>query len=239
MRVSDTAREFDRLAPFWENEHGPGSLNHLLLQMRSAYFRDLCASYRRTRLLDVGCGTGQQLFALADCLEAGIGIDISPAMIERARIKAGERGLASRLNFHVLPAENICRKRLGTFDVVLFVGSLEHISDPHLSLIRAADVLQPAGAVVLVMVHPWHPRSFYARFAARRGAIPGSRHLTPGALRGCAGAAGLHYVDPFGPDCLRNASELRRLKHRILDGLVTPAARGSYVAVFTWRHQGS
>jgi ubiquinone/menaquinone biosynthesis C-methylase UbiE len=43
--------------------------------------------------LDIGCGTGQQLFALADCLETGIGIDISPVMIERARIKAGERGL--------------------------------------------------------------------------------------------------------------------------------------------------
>src|ERR671919_709956 len=88
---TDIAREFDRLAPFWDKRYGSRSLNRILLQMRSAHLRDLCASYRRTRLLDMGCGTGWQLFALADRLQEGVGIDISPAMVEWARISARER----------------------------------------------------------------------------------------------------------------------------------------------------
>lgn len=200
--------------------------------MRSAHLRDLCTSYRRTRLLDMGCGTGWQLFALADRLQEGVGIDISPAMVEWARISARERGLEDRLSFHVLAAEEVCRKRLGTFDVVLFIGSLEHMSDAHLSLARAAEVLQPAGAVVLDMVHPWHPRSFYARFTARRGAIPAFHHLTPGTLRRCAAAAGLSPADPFSANSLREVSEFGRLKHQALQGLLAPVVWGSYVAVF-------
>jgi 2-polyprenyl-3-methyl-5-hydroxy-6-metoxy-1,4-benzoquinol methylase len=225
------ARQFDRLAPCWDEKHGPRSLNRIPLQMLSAYLRDLCASYRRPRILDIGCGTGQQLFALADHLKEGVGIDISPAMVERARLNASQRGLEDRLSFHVLAAEDVCRKRLGVFDVVLFLGSLEHMVDPQLSLALAAKVLQPAGAAVLVMVHPWHPRSFYARFAARIGAIPPFRHLAPRTLRQSAAAAGLRPTDPFGSDCLSQVSGVGRFKHRALQGLAAPAVFGIYVAV--------
>lgn len=201
--------------------------------MLSAYLRDFCASYGRTRLLDVGCGTGQQLLALADHLKEGVGIDISPAMVERARLNTSQRGLQGRLGFHVVAAEDVCREHLGVFDVVLFVASLEHMADPRLSLARATTVLQPAGAVVLVMVHPWHPRSFYARFATSRGPIPPFRHLTPATLRHRAAVAGLRPADPFGSEWLSRVGWAGRLEHRALQGLAAPAVFGIYIAVFT------
>lgn len=230
--TKDIAGEFDRLAPLWDEKHGPHSFHRIPLRMLSAYLRDLCASYGSARVLDIGCGTGQQLFALVDRLEEGVGIDISPAMVERARINARERDLERRLSFHVLAAEDVGRERLGVFDLILFVASLEHMPDAQRALARAAGLLQPAGAIVLVMVHPWHPRSFHARSLARWGEIPAFRHMTRGALRRCAGATGLRPADPFGPECLRQVSERGRCRHRARQGLLAPAAFGTYVAVF-------
>lgn len=229
-RIAD---EFDRLAPSWDARHGPASLRGTALRMRTAWLRDLCRGYPRPRLLDVGCGTGQQLLALAGDLEQGVGIDVSSAMIERAHRNAGEGPHADRLRFYALAAEEMCPERLGTFDVVLFGASLEHMAEVPAPLARAAGVLRPGGVVILVLVHPWHPRGLWARLVAEAGAMPGLRAVMPGALRRAAVATGLRPIDPFGSKCLRAVGWTRRLGHRAWHGLLAPAAFGSYVAVFS------
>ncbi len=49
----------------------------------------------RGRVLDVGCGTGENVLFLAWRGYPTVGIDISPTAIERARAKAVERGITA------------------------------------------------------------------------------------------------------------------------------------------------
>lgn len=55
------------------------------------------------RVLDVGTGTGQAAFALAEHLPEAeiVGVDLVDAMVERARAKALARGVEHRVAFHV------------------------------------------------------------------------------------------------------------------------------------------
>ena len=86
--AADLAMAFDRLAPAWDRGHGPWSPRCIGFAVRAALLRDLVECLPHRHVLDVGCGTGQYLVALGGSLEAGVGIDIAPAMVERARRNA-------------------------------------------------------------------------------------------------------------------------------------------------------
>jgi len=78
------------------------------------------------RVLDIGCGTGEQaLMAARRGLEA-TGIDASPAAIEIARRKARERGLTARFLVHdALDLASLDEK----FDTVLDSGLFHCFND--------------------------------------------------------------------------------------------------------------
>jgi SAM-dependent methyltransferase len=60
------------------------------------------------RVLDVGCGTGEDALLLAEADVRVSAIDVSPAMVEIARAKALERGIpASLLSVEVRAAEDV------------------------------------------------------------------------------------------------------------------------------------
>jgi len=86
--VADLAMAFDRLAPAWDRGHGPWSPRGIGFTLRTALLRDLVECLPRRHVLDVGCGTGQYLIALAGSVDEGVGIDIAPAMVEHARRNA-------------------------------------------------------------------------------------------------------------------------------------------------------
>ena len=103
------------------------------------------------RVLDVGCGTGalseQLLAALPDCRLTGI--DLSPAMVERARIRLAARaevieGDAERLPFHD-----------ESFDLVVCNDSFHHYPDPDRAAFQMWRVLRRGGT--LVMGDAWQP----------------------------------------------------------------------------------
>jgi SAM-dependent methyltransferase len=62
-------------------------------------------------LLDVGCGTGESLLPMLERGWRAVGCDISPAMIEIAKEKIGERARLEIADMRQLP-------RFGTFDLV-------------------------------------------------------------------------------------------------------------------------
>jgi SAM-dependent methyltransferase len=62
-------------------------------------------------LLDVGCGTGKSLIPMLDRGWHAVGCDISPAMVEIARQKIGERAQLEVADMRELP-------RFGAFDLV-------------------------------------------------------------------------------------------------------------------------
>ncbi len=77
------------------------------------------------RLLDVGCGTGKSLIPMLERGWQCSGCDISPAMVEIARDKTGDRA-------HLIVADMRELPRIGRFDLVWSLNdSINYLLDPH------------------------------------------------------------------------------------------------------------
>jgi SAM-dependent methyltransferase len=101
------------------------------------------------RVLDAGCGTGENALLAASRGADVTGIDIAPAAIARARAKASERGLTAR--FEVADALDL--GHLGvTADTVLDSGVFHIFNDDDRARYVAslASVLRPGGACYLM-----------------------------------------------------------------------------------------
>jgi SAM-dependent methyltransferase len=116
----------------------------------------------RDRLLDSGCGTGENtLMAAARGAEA-VGVDVAPPAIDRARAKAAERGVAAR--FEVADALDLGRLGL-TFDTIIDSGVFHVFDDDDRPRYVAslASVLEPGGSCYLMCFSDrqpgdWGPR---------------------------------------------------------------------------------
>jgi SAM-dependent methyltransferase len=118
-------------------------------------------------VLDVGCGTGRALPALAAAAGADgrvLGLDFTPGMLEAVR-KAG-RGDAATL---VLADARRLPVADATADVIFAAGLVHHLPDPEAGLAELARVTRPGG--ILAIFHP----TGRAQLAARHG-----RTLRPG-----------------------------------------------------------
>src|SRR5260370_33333187 len=78
------------------------------------------------RLLDAGCGTGENALLAASRGADVTGIDVAPTAIARARAKASERGLTAR--FEVADALDLGRLSL-TADTVIDSGVFHVFGD--------------------------------------------------------------------------------------------------------------
>lgn len=97
---------------------------------------------RGTRVLDVGCGTGELLEHLQDQGALAAGVDPAPRMAELARARAV--GADVRLgHFERLPFDD------GAFDALLAVNAFQFAEDPDAALAEAARVLAPGGVAGL------------------------------------------------------------------------------------------
>ena len=115
--------------------------------MRAAW-RDLLSSVlppAPARVADLGCGTGSLSLLLAELGYDVQGVDLSPAMVERAIAKRGD---AVTPTFRVGDAAHPPLE--GAFDVVLCRHVLWALPDPVAVLTRWAGLLTDGGRLVLV-----------------------------------------------------------------------------------------
>ena len=96
------------------------------------------AATNRARLLDVGCGTGDDTRALPG---RGVGLDASAVMIGEA---AGRGGAFVRGDAHALPFAD------GTFAGCRADRTFQHLADPERALAELVRVTRPGGRVVVV-----------------------------------------------------------------------------------------
>ncbi|MEV4617144.1 methyltransferase domain-containing protein [Asanoa sp. NPDC049573] len=139
------------------------------------------------RSLEIGVGTG--LVAAALVAKHGVpavGVDLSPAMLARARVRVGAKvalGDARRLPV-----------RTASVDNALFVASLHAIVDLPAAFAEAHRVVRPGGRVVALAAPEVRARP--DEFAPLLAGLPGiDRPDTPVAVWATATAAGLRPVE--------------------------------------------
>ena len=106
------------------------------------------AGLLRGRLLDAGCGTGENTLLAAGNGADAVGADISPLAIERARGKAAARGIPAR--FEV--ADVLGLGQLGlAFETVIDSGVFHVFDDDDRAryVTSLASVLEPGGTCYL------------------------------------------------------------------------------------------
>lgn len=127
-----------------------------------------------SRVLDVGCGTGE-LTAVIAGLPGCEAVGLEPHA-ERA---AAARALGLTVEAGVLSAD--LRAKLGAFDVVVFADVLEHLVSPADVLAEARQFLRPGGAVIASVpnVAHWTVRWYLlcGRFDYQTSGIMDATHL--------------------------------------------------------------
>ncbi len=133
-------RHFDRWARRYEEDRTSRWLAEL--QREALDVLELTAG---DRLLDVGCGTGAAVRRAAALVDHAVGVDLSPAMIARARELASDLPNAT---FQEADSERLPFPD-GAFSAVLCTTSFHHYPAPRRAIGEMARVLAPGGRVAI------------------------------------------------------------------------------------------
>jgi ubiquinone/menaquinone biosynthesis C-methylase UbiE len=141
--TQDLRSFFDRSALLGSPEqHGHAQR---LLEYRLALVRSLARPRAADVVLDLGCGNGHHLLALGPEVARGIGIDISPGMIELARTRLRNSPGQANLTFEVDDAEELKGIADQSIDLAICIGAFEHMLEKRAVLASVYRVLRCGG----------------------------------------------------------------------------------------------
>lgn len=144
-------------------------------------FAEMAGAGPLSRLLDVGCGTGQSRQVYADRTKSYVGMDLSLSAVSLARRKA-PRAAWMQADALRLPFAD------GSFEVVAFSSVLHHIPDFEPALREARRVLAPGGRVFAFDPNLRNPAMALLRWPKSplylsEGVSPNEAPLAPARLR--------------------------------------------------------
>jgi len=160
----------------------------------SYYYKLLAGAYREfvpegSSVLEIGCGTGTLLASLRP--RRGVGVDISPKMVEIAAAKFRD------LSFLVADAEAL---DLGeTFEFVIVPDVIEHLSDVSAMFRSARRHCGQGSCVIVTSVNPlWAPALHLAERLGLKMPEGQHRWLPAGEVEVLARKAGFSIVGSHG-----------------------------------------
>lgn len=116
------------------------------LKILEEEYPDLSTWVTGKRVLDFGCGSGEQSGALARRYSAQVvGVDVNPRALGKA---INAHGDVARFADRVSPTE--------LFDVVISQNAMEHFSDPVDILGQMIRALRPGGVILMTFGPPWY-----------------------------------------------------------------------------------
>jgi ubiquinone/menaquinone biosynthesis C-methylase UbiE len=204
--IPSTQPYWDVAADTYERDFTETLVGQLL---RQAVWRELDRVFRpNDRVLEINCGTGIDAVHLAEREVTILACDISQRMIDLARQRADTTTFGRRIDFRVLPTEDLG----ALFDDGPFDGAFSNFSGLNcvedLDAVRRnlSRALRPGGSAVLCMLGrfvPWEIAWFLAH-GGRSKALRRLRcHIECGSE---AGAPSVHYYSTretthaFAPD---------------------------------------
>jgi SAM-dependent methyltransferase len=177
--------DYDEIAPTYDRRYDAGDP-----EGAATALLEVVGRVRGGRVLEVGCGTGHWLGQLAAAARFACGLDLSAAMLEKARASGGGfglvRGHANRLPF-----------RDCSFDAVLCVNALHHFDDPRAFVGAARRLLRPRGALAVIGMMPQAGRDRWYLYDYFPGTYETDlrRYPSPGAVTDWMAAAGCASVE--------------------------------------------
>lgn len=140
MQTTTVAAAYDRWAPVYDLVFGG--------VFRKGRREAVTAAERiGGRILEVGVGTGISLPQYRPDSRL-VGIDISDAMLDKARVRTLRLGLGNVEAIERMDAENL-RFADGEFDVVVAQYVVTAVPNPELALDEFARVVRPGGEIVI------------------------------------------------------------------------------------------
>ena len=152
---------FSRMAADWWNPTGKFKPLHKFNPVRLSYIRQTVIEhfgldagtarpFEGLRLLDIGCGGGLLSEPMARLGAEVVGADASETNIEIARLHAGQSGLD--IDYRATTSEAL--EAAGeSFDVVLNMEVVEHVSDVDLYMKSCAAMVRPGGLMVVATIN--------------------------------------------------------------------------------------
>lgn len=158
--VSRLRKAFDRHAGSYDSLF---SGNLLARDMRRRTWRVLDSLFPSgSRVVDLGCGTGEDVLHLAGRGVSVRAVDLAEDMLECVRQKTGQAGVG-----HLVDCESGDYSKLsglpGEYDGIYSnFGALNCVSDMGWLARAAPRVLKPRAHMVLVLMSPFYPLEFVA-----------------------------------------------------------------------------
>lgn len=215
MTTIDTSEvdKFDKLAAEWWNPRGKFKPLHKFNPVRLGFLRQtLVRHFERDgradeplagiRILDIGCGGGLLSEPLARMGADVVGADAAPTNIEVAKRHAEQTGVA--VDYRATTAEDLAEKG-ETFDVVLAMEIVEHVSDVDAFIGACCSMVRPGGLTVFATINRT-PKAFAlaivgAEYVLRwlpRGTHQYSKLVQPREIERGFAANGLTAREPVG-----------------------------------------
>ncbi|MEH6724649.1 MAG: bifunctional 2-polyprenyl-6-hydroxyphenol methylase/3-demethylubiquinol 3-O-methyltransferase UbiG [Hyphomicrobiales bacterium] len=152
---------FSKLAAEWWNPNGkfkplhkfnPVRLNYIKQKVSGHFDRDSKATdaFTGIRILDIGCGGGLLCEPMARLGADIVGVDASATNINVATLHAEQSGLA--IDYRATTAEALSDQG-ETFDVILNMEVVEHVSDVPLFLTECSKMLRPGGLMFVATIN--------------------------------------------------------------------------------------
>jgi 2-polyprenyl-6-hydroxyphenyl methylase/3-demethylubiquinone-9 3-methyltransferase len=193
---------FGQLAARWWDPNGEARPLHDLNPARLGYVAER-VKLDGAEVLDVGCGGGLLSEALAVRGAKVTALDLSPEVLEAARLHLYESGL--KVDYREQSVESLAEECPARFDAITCMEMLEHVPDPASVVEACARLLKPGGRLFLSTLNRT-PAAFglaivgaeYVMRLLPRGTHRYAQFIRPSELAGAIRGAGLELEDVSG-----------------------------------------